>query len=167
MDKVQKPSNSEPNTSLYPEPDESSWHPISLTHGLTHCPRFNKCKLLYGVNLYVQELHNIRVYLSTFWILSSFEKYLKINFLPQRKLTASFLQRSAGLCSLDIVTIYGSWVTYKMGFGLDDRIYWHLIHSTRDYRQYSVIADLQTSHFIVANALEFSFFTSRILATGL
>jgi hypothetical protein len=31
-------------------------------------------------------------------------------------------------------------VTYKTGSGLDDWIYWHLIHSTRDYRQYSAIA---------------------------
>jgi hypothetical protein len=28
-------------------------------------------------------------------------------------------------------------VTYKTGFGLVDWIYWHLIHSTRNYRQQS------------------------------
>jgi hypothetical protein len=32
----------------------------------------------------------------------------------------------------------------QMGFGLDDSIYWHLIHSTRDYRLYNAIADLHT-----------------------
>jgi hypothetical protein len=33
-------------------------------------------------------------------------------------------------------------VIYNTGFGLDDWIYWHLIHRTRDYSQYSAIADL-------------------------
>jgi hypothetical protein len=37
-------------------------------------------------------------------------------------------------------------VTYKRGFRLDDWIYGHLIHSIRDYRSYSAIADL---HFTV------------------
>jgi hypothetical protein len=58
--------------------------------------------------------------------------------------------------------------TYKMGFGLDDQIYCTLyIHTTRDYRQYSAIAILHTLQFIVAHALGFSVFTSRILATDL
>jgi hypothetical protein len=57
-------------------------------------------------------------------------------------------------------------VTYKVGFEFDDWIYWTLyIHTTRDYRQYSVIANLRTLKFIVAHALGFSVFTSRILAT--
>jgi hypothetical protein len=39
------------------------------------------------------------------------------------------------------------------------------MHSTRNYRQYSFIADLHTLQFIVTHALGFSVFTSRILAT--
>jgi hypothetical protein len=61
----------------------------------------------------------------------------------------------------------GCCVTYMKGFGLDDWIYWHLINSTRNYRQYSAIAILHTLQFTVAHALEFSVFTSRILATDL
>jgi hypothetical protein len=58
-------------------------------------------------------------------------------------------------------------VTYKTGSGLDDLIYCHLIHTTRDYKQYSVIADLHTLPFTVKHALGFSVFISRILATDL
>jgi hypothetical protein len=58
----------------------------------------------------------------------------------------------------------GMRVTYKTGSGLDDWIYWHPIHSARDYKQYSAIADLHTLQFTVAHALGFSVFTSRILA---
>jgi hypothetical protein len=54
-------------------------------------------------------------------------------------------------------------VTYKTGSGLDDWIYWHRTHTTRDYRQYSTIADLQTSQFTFTHALGFSIF----LATDL
>jgi hypothetical protein len=54
-----------------------------------------------------------------------------------------------------------------MGFGLD-LIYCTLyIHAVRDYRQYSDIAVLHTFQFTVAQALGFSVFTSRILATDL
>jgi hypothetical protein len=35
-------------------------------------------------------------------------------------------------------------VTYKTGSGLDDWIYWHLMHTPREYRQYSAIVDLHT-----------------------
>jgi hypothetical protein len=49
---------------------------------------------------------------------------------------------------------------------LDDWIYWHLIHTTRDYRQYSAIADLHTLQFIVTHAVGFSVFTSHILTMG-
>jgi hypothetical protein len=38
-----------------------------------------------------------------------------------------------------------SCVADKTDFGLDDWIYWHLIHSTRSYRQYSAIAILHLS----------------------
>jgi hypothetical protein len=40
-------------------------------------------------------------------------------------------------------------------------------HTTRDYRQYSAVADLHTFRLIVPHALGFSIFTSRILATDL
>jgi hypothetical protein len=43
----------------------------------------------------------------------------------------------------------------------------HLIHTTRDYRQYSAIAVLHTLEFTVPHALRFLVFTSRILATDL
>jgi hypothetical protein len=59
------------------------------------------------------------------------------------------------------------WVTIKTGFGLDDWIYWYLMRSTRNYRQYSAIAILHTSQFTVTHALGFSVFISRILATDL
>jgi hypothetical protein len=44
-----------------------------------------------------------------------------------------------GLFQLNIyiVTCRGAWL---MAFGLDDCIYWHLIHTTRDYRQCSTAA---------------------------
>jgi hypothetical protein len=59
-------------------------------------------------------------------------------------------------------------VTYVRGSGLDDWIYCTLyIHTTRDYRQYSAIADLHTLQFTATHALGFSVFTSRILATDL
>jgi hypothetical protein len=48
---------------------------------------------------------------------------------------------------------------------LDDWIYWLLIHTTRNYRQYRGIADLHTLQFTVTHALGFSVFTSRILVT--
>jgi hypothetical protein len=54
-----------------------------------------------------------------------------------------------------------------MSFGLSDWIYWHLIHTARDYRQYSAIANLHTLQFAVTRALRFSVFTSRIMATVL
>jgi hypothetical protein len=60
------------------------------------------------------------------------------------------------------------WVTYKTSFALVDWIYCTLyIHTVRNYKYYSDIADLQNSQFIVAHALGFSVFTTRILATDL
>jgi hypothetical protein len=51
---------------------------------------------------------------------------------------------------------------------LDDSIYYTLyIHTVRDYRQYSAIADLHTLQFTPTHALGFSVFTSRILSTDL
>jgi hypothetical protein len=45
-------------------------------------------------------------------------------------------------------------VNYKIEFGLDDWIYCTLyIHTLRDYRQYSSIADLHIFQFTVAHAL--------------
>jgi hypothetical protein len=58
-------------------------------------------------------------------------------------------------------------VTYKAGSGLDDWIYWHFIYSTRDYRQYSAIADLHTLQLTVTHATGIPVFTSHILATDL
>jgi hypothetical protein len=56
-------------------------------------------------------------------------------------------------------------MTYKTGFGLDDRIYCTLyIHTTREYRQYSAIAGLHNFQFTVTHALVSSVITSRILA---
>jgi hypothetical protein len=43
------------------------------------------------------------------------------------------------------VTCRSLCVTYKAGSGLNDWIYWHLIQTTRDYRQYSAIALLYYS----------------------
>jgi hypothetical protein len=43
----------------------------------------------------------------------------------------------------------------------------HYTSTTRDYRQYNAIAILRTFQFTVTNALGFSVFISRILATGL
>jgi hypothetical protein len=40
--------------------------------------------------------------------------------------------------------VYGSVHDFEKGSGLDDWIYWHLIHTTRDYRRYSAITDLHT-----------------------
>jgi hypothetical protein len=51
---------------------------------------------------------------------------------------------------------------------LDDWIYCILYtHTTRDYRQYSAVADLLTLQFIVTHTLGFSVFSSRILTTDL
>jgi hypothetical protein len=55
-------------------------------------------------------------------------------------------------------------VTYKTGFGLDYCALY--IHTIRDSRPYSAIADLHTFQFTVPHALEFFVFTS-ILATDL
>jgi hypothetical protein len=60
-----------------------------------------------------------------------------------------------------------AWLIRKVLSGLDDWIYWSLIHTTWNYRQYSTIAVLHTFQFTVAHALGFSVFTSRILAPDL
>jgi hypothetical protein len=61
----------------------------------------------------------------------------------------------------------GFFVTYKTAFGLDDWIYWHLIHTTRGYKQLQRYR--YSTHFTVHRytRIRFSVFTSRILATGL
>jgi hypothetical protein len=58
-------------------------------------------------------------------------------------------------------------VSHKTGSGLDDWIYWHLIDTTQDYRQYAAISDLHTLQLTVTHAQGFSVFTSPILATDL
>jgi hypothetical protein len=54
-----------------------------------------------------------------------------------------------------------------MGFGLDDWIFSPCAFTTRDYRQYSAIADLQYLQLTIPHGLGFSVFNSRILATHL
>jgi hypothetical protein len=87
---------------------------------------------------------------------------------PRRCLTiilhsCSMSQRGATclvlLILLHIVTCRGD---YRRGFGLDVWISWQLIHSIRNYRQYSAIADLHTLQLTVAHALGFSVFSIRI-----
>jgi hypothetical protein len=67
-----------------------------------------------------------------------------------------------------IFTIYGGCVTYRRGsdgkMGFIDNL---KIHTTRNYRQDSDIADPHTLHFTVTHVLGSSVFTSRILATVL
>jgi hypothetical protein len=75
--------------------------------------------------------------------------------------------QSSSFIKHNIVTCRGLFTTYKTGSGFDDWIYWHLIRTTRNYKQYSAVADLHTSQFTVTHAVGFSVFTSRILATDL
>jgi hypothetical protein len=44
-------------------------------------------------------------------------------------------------------------VAYKTGFGLDDWINWHLVHTTQDYRQCSAITNLHTLQFTITHTL--------------
>jgi hypothetical protein len=47
-----------------------------------------------------------------------------------------------------------SFSVHRSGFGLDDWIYYILyIHTVRDYKQYSAIADLYTLQFTVAQTV--------------
>jgi hypothetical protein len=96
-------------------------------------------------------------------------KYLSIAFIKRPYLLSysisdtSFMSPYARTVSRTLSRVL---VTYKTGFGFDDWIYCTLyIHTTRDYRQYSAIADLHTLLFTAAHTLESSAFTSRILAT--
>jgi hypothetical protein len=87
-------------------------------------------------------------------------------FLPSRCLAV--IRSGFQAPCYNIVTIWGRFcVTYKTGSELAHWIYWHLIHTVRDHRQYSATADLHTSQFTVTHTLGFSVFTSRILATDL
>jgi hypothetical protein len=59
-------------------------------------------------------------------------------------------------------------VSIKTDFALDNWIYCTLYSQTvRDYRQYSAIAILHTLQFIIAHALGFSVFSTRMLATDI
>jgi hypothetical protein len=51
------------------------------------------------------------------------------------------------------------------GFGLDDWIYWNIYTVLGTIGNYSAIADLHTLQLTVTHSLDFSVFTSRILAT--
>jgi hypothetical protein len=57
-----------------------------------------------------------------------------ISFLLYVALTTYYTVTYLGVCC----------VTFKTGFGFDGWIYWHLTHITRNYRQFSAIADLHT-----------------------
>jgi hypothetical protein len=89
-------------------------------------------------------------------------KTLNVTMVFRHLLQSLYANTLTVLCRVEVWRC----VTYKAGFGLDDWIYWHLIHSTRNKRQYSAIADLHTSQFVThTHTLGFSVFTSRILAT--
>jgi hypothetical protein len=66
------------------------------------------------------------------------------------------------LLSMNIVTCISD---YRRILGSDDCIYCTFTFTTRDYRQCSAVSDVNTLEFTVTHALEFSVFTSRILAT--
>jgi hypothetical protein len=66
-----------------------------------------------------------------------------------------------------VLSRVGVCVTYKTGFGFDDWIYWHLIYTVRDYRQYRAISNVHYLQFTVTYALGFSVFTSCIQITDL
>jgi hypothetical protein len=53
---------------------------------------------------------------------------------------------------------------YRRGFGLDDWIYWHLIHTTRNYRQ---LQRYHWSAFFTVHRYAHTAVLSRILATDL
>jgi hypothetical protein len=61
----------------------------------------------------------------------------------------------------------------RVGVTIDGVLDWtikfiaHYVFTTRDYRQYSAIADLHILQFNVTHALGFLVFTSRIPATDL
>jgi hypothetical protein len=86
------------------------------------------------------------------------------NQLPssRRCITESLL--SNGSTCHNIATCLGVCVTYRRV--LDWMIVFiALIHSTRNYKKYSAIADLHTLQFTVTHTVRFSVFTSPILAT--
>jgi hypothetical protein len=100
-----------------------------------------------------------------------YAKYLSIAFIKRLYLLSysisdtSFMSPYACTVSRKLSRVL---VTYNTGFGSDDWIYCTLyIHTTRDYRQYSAIADLLTLQLTVVHTLEFLVFTSLILATDL
>jgi hypothetical protein len=58
-------------------------------------------------------------------------------------------------------------MTYKVGLGLDDWIYWHLGHTTTQLQAIQHYADPRTSRVTVVHAVGFSLLTSCIPATDL
>jgi hypothetical protein len=92
------------------------------------------------------------------WILSAVE------FLPYKTFYSVDIRQCSFL--LWYYHVYGR-VTCKTGSGLDDGIYWHFMHSTRDTGNCSAIAVLHTFQFTFTLTLGFSVFTSYILATDL
>jgi hypothetical protein len=68
----------------------------------------------------------------------------------------------------NVLTNRGCACDLETGFGLYDSIYWHLVHTTRDYRQLQRYR--WSTHFTVhryTRTLWFSAFSDRILATDL
>jgi hypothetical protein len=70
-------------------------------------------------------------------------------------------------CSCNIVTYRMVGVTKITDPSSDDWIYWHFGYIYFNYNQYSAISDLHNLQFIVAHAVGFCVFTSRLLATDL
>jgi hypothetical protein len=74
----------------------------------------------------------------------------------------SHVQTTDVTCILSRVGVW-TCVIYKAGSGLDNWINWHLVHTTRDYRQYSAIVVLHTSQITVTQALGFTVIPNCIL----
>jgi hypothetical protein len=66
---------------------------------------------------------------------------------------------------LDIILLCVSVPIDRVQIG--DRIYWHLIQSTRTYKQYSAIVDLHNLQFTATHAPGFLVFTSRYPGNGI
>jgi hypothetical protein len=71
------------------------------------------------------------------------------------------------MCGLDCHVLGFVRANCKTGSAVHDWIYLYLIHTTRDYRQYSATTDLHTLQFTVTHTIGFSVFISRILETDL
>jgi hypothetical protein len=93
----------------------------------------------YGTCIVLVHLASVRCSLILSKALSNFYSQRGYNSLLLNPYLHDHLHTSSDFCYRSSITA----VTCR-GCGLDDWIYWHLIHITRDYRQYSAIVDLQT-----------------------